>query len=85
MQTHPFLIDMDLLCYCPACCGQLMKILITLEPYWIFELNFAYLFNSILSSHPVMQNCDKDLLSIILAVQCLLVKMLITLEPHGIF
>ena len=48
-------------------------------------LNFAYLFNSILSSHPVMQNCDKDLLSIILAVQWLLVKMLLTLEPHGIF
>ena len=59
-----------------------MKILITLEPYEIFESNFAYLFISIVSSYPDMQNGDKGLLSITLAG--LLVKMLITLEPHGI-
>ena len=62
-----------------------MKILRTLEPYGIFESNFAYLFILIFSSHPGMQNGDKGLLSIILAGQGLSVKMLITLEPHGIF
>ena len=29
---------------CPACCGLLVKNLITLEPYEIFGSNFAYLF-----------------------------------------
>ena len=28
---------------CPACCGQLVKLLITLEPNAIFSLSFAYL------------------------------------------
>ena len=63
-------------------CSQLVKILIALEPYGIFELNFAYLFILILSSHPCMRNGDKGLLSIILAGQGLSVKMLITLERH---
>ena len=85
MQTHLLLIDMSLLCNCPACCGQLVKILITLKTCGIFESNFAYLFILILPSHPGMQNGDKGLPSIILAGQGLLVKMLITLERHGIF
>ena len=46
-----FLIDMGLLSNCPACCGQLVKIPITLEPYGIFGSNFAYLFILTLSSH----------------------------------
>ena len=62
-----------------------MKILITLEPYWIFKSNFAYLFTLILSSHPDTQNGDKGLPSIISVGQGILVKMLITLESHGIF
>ena len=85
MRTYPFLIEMGLLSYCPACCNKLVKILITLEPYRIFGSNFAHLFILILSIHPGMQNDDEGLLSSILAGQCLLVKMLIALEPHGIF
>ena len=69
----------------PSVCYQLVKILITLEPYGIFLIKFGILINLILSSHPVMQNGDKGLPNIILAGQGLLVKMLITLEPHGIF
>ena len=84
-RTHRFLIDMGLLFNCSACCGQLVKILITLEPYGIFESNFAYLFILIFSSHPDMQNGNKGLPSIILTGQGLLVKLLITLEPQGIF
>ena len=66
-RIHPFLVDMDLLCNCPACCGQLVKILITHEPYSIFGLSFAYLFTLILSSHPDMQKGSEGLSSIILA------------------
>ena len=69
----------------PACCGQLVKVVITLEPYRIFGSNCAYLFILILSIHPGMQNGGEGLTSIILAGQCLLVKMLILLKPHGIF
>ena len=43
------------ICNCQACCGQLVKLLTTLEPYGIFRSNFAYSFNFILSSHPRMQ------------------------------
>ena len=39
-----FLIDNGLLSISPACCGQFMKILITVEPYVIFGSNCAYLF-----------------------------------------
>ena len=78
-------MDMGSLSICPACYGQLVKTLITLEPYRLFKLNFAYLFISILSIHPGMQSGCEGLPSIILAGQCILVKMLITLEPHGIF
>ena len=80
-----FLIDMGLLSKCPAYCGQLVKILTTLEPYGIFGSNFAYLFILIFSSHPDMLNGGDGLPSIILTGQGLIVKMLITLEPHGIF
>ena len=62
-----------------------MIILLTLEPYGIFETNFAYIFILILCSHPGMRNGDKGLPSTILAGQGFLVKMLITLESHGIF
>ena len=44
-----FLMDEGLLSISPACCGQLVKILINLEPYWIFGSNFAYLFILIMS------------------------------------
>ena len=36
MRNHLFLMDMGLLSNCPAYCGQLVKILITLKPYGIF-------------------------------------------------
>ena len=36
MQTHPVWIDMGLQSNCRAFCGQLVKILITLQPYRIF-------------------------------------------------
>ena len=68
--------------YCQARCGQLVTILITLEPYGVFGSDFAYLF---LSSHSGVQNGGEGLPGIILAGQCLLVKMLIALEPHGVF
>ena len=68
----------------PACYGQLLKILITLEPYGIFESNFAYLFILIVSSHWYV-NSDEGWPSIVLVGGGLLVNMLITLEPHGIF
>ena len=72
MRTHLVLIDMGLLSNCPACCGQLVKILITLAPYGIFVTHFAYVFISIVSSHPDMENGDEGLTSIILAGQGLL-------------
>ena len=80
MQTNQFLIDMGLLSNCPARCGPLVKILITLELYRIFESHFAYLFILILSIHP-----GEGLPVIILAGQRLLVKILMTHEPQGIF
>ena len=82
---HHSLTDIDLLSNCPAYCGQLVKILITIEPYRIFGSNIASLFILIFSSHPSMQNGGEGLPSIILAGQGLLVKMIITLELHGTF
>ena len=79
------LIDMGLLSNYPACRGQLVKILIALEPYEIFGSNFAYLCISILSSQSGMQNGGEGFPSIILVGQGILLTMLITLEPHGIF
>ena len=38
------LMEKGLLSISPACCGQLVKMLITLEPHGIFGSNFAYLF-----------------------------------------
>ena len=67
MRTHPFLIDIGLLSNCPAFCGQLMKILITLEPFRIFGSKFAYPFILILFMYPGMQNGGEGLPSIILA------------------
>ena len=58
----PFLMDEGLLSISPACCGQLVKILITLELYGIC------LFILILSTHG-MQNGEEGLPSIILAGQ----------------
>ena len=46
-----FLVNIGLLSNCQACCCQLVKILITLEPYGIFGSYFAHLFILILSSH----------------------------------
>ena len=65
--------------------GILVKMLITLEPYRIYEPKFAYLFISIFSSHPGMQNGCEGLPGIILASRGILVKMLITLELNGMF
>ena len=76
---------MGLLSNCPACCGQLVKTLITLESYRIFGSNFAYLIILILSIQRDSQNGGDGLPSIILASQCILVKMLISLELHVIF
>ena len=61
------------------------EILITLEPYRIFESRFAYLLILILNIHPSMQNNGEGMPSISLAGRVFLVNMLITLEPHGMF
>ena len=78
------MIDMGLLCNFPASCGQLGKIIITLEPQGVYVSKFAYLFILILSSHSGMQNSDKGLSSINFADQGILVKLLINLETLGI-
>ena len=64
--------------------GQLVKMLITLEPHGIFGSNFAYLYILTLSNH-IMQSVDEASPSISSAGRSQLVKMLTTLEPHGIF
>ena len=46
-----FLIDDNLLNISLACRGQLVKIPITPETYWIFGSNFKHLFILILSNH----------------------------------
>ena len=76
-------MDEGLLSIISAGCGQLVKMLITIELHGIFGSNFAYL----VYHCPVtgMQNGDEALLNIILAGWGLLVKMLIFLEPHHIF
>ena len=48
--TPPFLMYEGLLSISPACCDQLVKILIALGPYGIFESNVAFLFIQIMSS-----------------------------------
>ena len=60
-----------------ACGGELVKILISFDPYRLFRSNFAYLFIFMLSIHPSMPNGGEGLRSIILAGQGHLVKMLI--------
>ena len=79
-----FLMDEGLLSISPICSGQLVKILLTLEPYGIFGSTFAYLYIYILSSH-WYANGDEGLPIIILAGRDLLVKIPITLKLHDIF
>ena len=83
IRIHLFWCTWSLLSNCPACCGELVKLLITLEPYRIFGSNFAYLFYYYLTTG--IQNGDKGLPIIILASWGILVKILITFEPHFIF
>ena len=74
----PFLMGEGLQSTSSACCGQLVKILITLEPYYMGYLDQilpTYLFRC--CSATVRQNGDEALLSIILASRGLLVKKLI--------
>ena len=75
-----FLMDEALLSISPAGRGQLVKIIITLEPHCIFETNFACLYTL-----TGMQNGDEAAPSIISAGQGPSYKILITIEPHGIF
>ena len=70
-------MDEGLLSISTACCGQLVKILITLEPLGLFESNFAYLFHCQATG---MQKDDMGLPSINFAGRAIIVKMLITLE-----
>ena len=90
VHTHLFM-DKGLLSIGPVCHGQLVKILITLEPYKIFRSNFAYLFLLILSSHWYAKRCqgfaeDHFGYSVRLSVCPLAVnEMFITFEPHGLF
>ena len=75
-EKPPFLVDEGLLSISPACCDQLVKILITLEPYGVFGSKFEYL--CILSSHWYAKRLRG------FTGRGILVKMRITLEPHGI-
>ena len=63
-------------------CGQLVKMLITLEPHSIFGSKFAYIIYFEHCQVTGMENGDKALPSIILALRGLLVKMIIILETH---
>ena len=55
MRTHPFLIDIGLVSNnCPAFCGQLENIIMTLDSFRILGSNFAYSFILIFSMHPGM-------------------------------
>ena len=47
----PFRMEEGLLNISPSCCGQLVKMLITLGPYEIKGPNVAYFFVLTLSSH----------------------------------
>ena len=60
----PFLMDDGLLRISPACCDQLVKILIALEPNGIFGILVYF---SINCSATVIQNGEEGLPSIILA------------------
>ena len=75
-------MDKALLSISPACCGQLVEMLITLEPRGIFESNLhTYLFEYCPATG--MQNVVKGMPRLILADQGLSVKMLKTLEQLG--
>ena len=81
-----FLIDMGLLSNCSACCGQLVKTLITQDlnlMEYSDQILHTYLFQYCTATG--MQNGGEYLPSIILSGCGLLVKLPITLEPHGIF
>ena len=75
-----FWMDEGLLSIISVGCGQLMKMLINLEPHGICGSNYAYLFSIKLTSH--MQNDDEALPSIILADRGVSENIL---EPHHIF
>ena len=77
----PCLMAKYLLKISPAYFGQLVIILITLEPYGIFGSNFVYLF----VPGTCIQNHEESLSRDILVIRDLSVKILITFEPHGIF
>ena len=47
----PFLMVESLLSISPACVGQLVKMIITIEPNGIFESNLTYFFILMLFSH----------------------------------
>ena len=77
-------MDEGLLSSIPAWCGQLVNIIITLEPYGKYgSFLHTYLFKYCPATD--IQKDDEGLPSIILAGRGLLVAMLITLEPIGIF
>ena len=65
-------MDEGLLSIISAGCGQLVKMLTTLEWHGIFGPNFAYLFVLTLSSHWYAK-WDEVLLSIIFAIRGVLV------------
>ena len=62
-------MDEGLLNFISAGCGQLVKMLITLEPHGIYGSNFAYLFIFNIVQSLGMQNGDEALPSIILTCQ----------------
>ena len=53
---QPFLMDEGLLSIISAVCGQLVKILIILEPHGILGLTFAYSFILTFAEHHVGQS-----------------------------
>ena len=56
MRNILFMLDEALLSISPVGCGQLVKMLITLEPHGIFA-SFAFLFILTLSSHLYAKRC----------------------------
>ena len=75
-------MDEGLLSISPACCGQFVKMLITLEPHGIFRFNFAFIY----FVQPLLcKTVCQEFAEHILVGQGLLVNMPITLEQHGIF
>ena len=51
LSMSPFLMDNGLLSIISAGCGQLVKMLITLEPHEVFKANVAYLLTLTLAGH----------------------------------